>query len=120
MLDLGGKNMAMTKKKTIILVSGMLLIFQFLSIAKAFASSSVTEPGLPRPPIFPGDEPPAIPDSPFIESLTPKQLYSLLAHVLVTEAICSRPGSCNWNPRADLNFDSAVDIFDAIIVAKNC
>jgi len=111
--------MATTIKKAVILISGVLLIFQFLSIAKAFPPSSVPEPGLSGPPIFPGGEPPGIPDSPFIESLTPKQLYNLLARVLVAEAFCSGPGSCNWNPRADLNFDRAVDIFDAIMVAKN-
>jgi len=107
------------KKRAIIFVFGLLLFFQFLTMAKALPPDSIVRQWPPRPPVFSSDEPPAIPDSPFLESLTPKQLYYLLAHMQVTEAFCSSPESHNWNPIADHNSDEVVNIYDAIIVAKN-
>lgn len=108
----------MAKRRAILLVFSLLFVFQFFTVARALPPSAVGEPRPPGLPLCP-DEPPAIPDSPFIESLTLKQQNNLLARVLVNEAFFSRLGSCNWNSKADLNFDGVVDIFDAIIVAKN-
>jgi hypothetical protein len=108
------------KKKAIIFVFALILFFQFLTVTKALPGSTVIKLWLPRPPVFSSDEPAAIPDNPFLESLTPKQIDYLLAHMLVAEAFCSGPGNCNWNPRADLNLDGSINIYDAIIVAKNC
>jgi hypothetical protein len=119
MLNAELRERSMLKKKAIILVFGVLLFFHFLAVAEVLSPLSFGETWPIRPPVCPGD-PPAIPDSPFIEGLNLKQPYNLLERLLVTEAFCSRPGSCNWNPEADLNFDKAVDILDAIIVAKNC
>jgi len=116
---LNARGESIVKKKAIIFVFGLLLFFQFLTVAKALPPSSVIKLWLPRPPVFSADEPLAIPDNPFLESLTPKQINHLLAHILVAEAFCSGPGSCNWNPSADLNLDGSIDIYDAIIVAKN-
>jgi hypothetical protein len=112
----GGESMV--KKKATIMVLGLLLFFQFLVVAKALPPLSSRETWPIMPPVCP-DEPPAIPDSPFVEGIRLKQQCNLLARLLVTEAFCSHPGDCNWNPLADLNSDSAVDICDAIIVAKN-
>ena len=108
----------MLQKKAIILVFGVLLFFHFLAAAETLHPFSFGETWPTRPPVGPGD-PPAIPDSPFVESLTAKQQSSLLTRVLVNEAFCSCPGSYNWNSIADLNFDRVVDIYDAIIAAKN-
>jgi len=117
---LNARGESIVKKKAIIFVFGLLLFFQFLTVAKALPPSSAIKLWPPRPPVFSSDEPAAIPDNPFLETLTPKQINYLLAHMLVTEAFCSGPGSCNWNPSADLNLDGSIDIYDAIIVAKNC
>jgi hypothetical protein len=103
-------------RKAIIFVFVLVvLVFQFLTMANAL-SSLVCEL---RPPVSPGD-PPAIPDSPFIENLKVKQQSNPLTCVLVSQAFFSRPGSSNWDPGADLNFDKTIDIFDAIIAAMNC
>lgn len=37
----------------------------------------------------------------------------------MAKAFDSSPSSSNWNPNADINGDNAVDIYDAIIMAKN-
>jgi hypothetical protein len=108
-----------TRKTVFILVAGLLLAIQFLSLAKASPSQYVRDMAPQRPPVFipplpPSDEPPAIPDSPFIENVASK--YSYL--IMLTEAYCSSPGNCNWNPKADLNCDNVVDIYDAVIVSR--
>ena len=39
--------------------------------------------------------------------------------ILLALAFDTVPGDPEWNPNADLNHDSAVDIYDAIILANN-
>lgn len=109
----------MLKRKAIILIFGVLLFFQFLVVVKALPPLSFHETWPTVPPVCPGD-PPAIPDSPFVEGIRLKPPYNLVGRLLLTEAFCSGPESCNWNPAVDLNHDNVVDIRDAIIFAKNC
>jgi hypothetical protein len=73
-------------------------------------------PPLVRPPTSLDGEPMGIPDAPFVERYEDKYIYFLM----LTSACGSNPGSCNWNATVDLNRDSVVDIYDAIIFAKNC
>jgi hypothetical protein len=100
------------------LVVGLLLVIHFFILVEASPSMGVayqpfrTPPSLVRPPGSSGD-PPAIPDSPFIENVASKYQYLLM----LTESFYSTPESCNWNVKVDLNRDGIIDIYDAIIVA---
>ncbi len=97
------------KKKGIIVVFGLLLFFQFLAVAKALPPLSFHEKWPIIPPVCPGD-PPAIPDSPFVEGLRLKPPYNLVGRLLLAEAFNSIPESYNWNPTVDLNHDNVVNI----------
>ena len=44
---------------------------------------------------------------------------NILDAILLANAFGSKPGSPNWNPRADFNNDNVVNILDAIILANN-
>lgn len=106
-----------TRKTVVIAVVCLLLAIQSMSLAKASISrciSDLTPRTLPPtvPPLYPGGEPPPIPDSPFIDNLVSKYSYLLMW----TEAYGSSPRSFRWNPKADFNSDGVVDILDLIVL----
>jgi hypothetical protein len=72
-------------------------------------------PPIVRPPTSLDGEPVGIPDSPFVERYGDKYMYFLMFN----DACGSSLNSCNWNAAVDFNHDSVVDIYDAIIFAKN-
>ena len=46
-------------------------------------------------------------------------IVNLLDAYWLGQAFASRPSGFNWNPAADLNYDTVVDILDAILLASN-
>jgi len=109
------------RKAISLIVICLALAFQCLSLVRASYSHQVSDPPtsippLVRPPTPLDGERVGIPDSPFVERYGDKYMYFLM----LTDACGSSPGSCNWNPAVDLNYDCVVDIYDAIIFAKNC
>jgi hypothetical protein len=103
-----------------LIVICLVLAFQCLSVVRALPTGQVFEPAIwtppeVRPPTSLDGEPVGIPDSPFIERYGDKYMY----FCMLNGACGSCPDSCNWNPAVDFNHDSVVDIYDAIIFAKN-
>lgn len=43
----------------------------------------------------------------------------ILDLVIITIAFGSKPGDSNWDPRADLQVDSQIDIYDVVLAANN-
>jgi hypothetical protein len=99
----------------------LILAFHCLTLVWASCSYQVFDPPTWTPPIVGpptslDGEPVGIPDSPFVERYGDKYMYLLM----LNDACGSSPDSCNWNAAVDLNHDSVVDIYDAIIFAKIC
>lgn len=109
------------RKEVGLIVLCLALAFQCLSLVSASYSHHVFDPStwmppLVRPPTSLDGEPVSIPDSPFVERYGDKYMYFLM----LNNACGSSPESSNWNAAVDLNRDSVVDIYDAIIFSKNC
>jgi hypothetical protein len=108
------------RKEVGLIMLCLALAFLSLRIVSALPSRGIFdpptwEPPLVTPPTSLDGEPVCIPDSPFVERYGDKYMYFLM----LTGACGSSPSSYNWNAAVDLNRDSVVDIYDAIMFAKN-
>ena len=131
----------MRKAVTVALALCLVFMFQFVSLARAIPPLNVWDVPPWAPPVCPGDPEP-IPDSPFIESLTPKHpiVITLLGDVsgalghpdgivdmqdiaALLANFNARFGTLRWNPGSDVNDDGVINMRDisiAILYYGSC
>jgi len=120
-------------RRAVALAVCLAFMLQFVSLVRAMPPLSFWDVPPMAPPVFPGDPEP-IPDSPFIESLTPKHpviitlpgdVSGALGHpdgivdmrdiaALLTD-FNARFGTLRWNPATDVNNDGVTNMRDISI-----
>jgi len=122
-----------TVRKAVTLAVCLALLFQSVSLAMALPPLNVWNAPPILPPAYP-DYPEPIPDSPFIESLTPKHTVTITVPgdvsgalgfpdgivdmqdlaVLLTD-FNVKFGTLQWNPAMDVNNDEVINMRDISI-----
>jgi hypothetical protein len=119
-----------TLRKTVALTVCLAFIFQSVSLAMAVPPLNVWNAPPMIPPAYP-DDPKPIPDSPFIESLTPKHTATItvlgdvsgalgqpdgIVDMQDIEALLTdfnaKFGTLRWNPATDVNDDGVTNMRD--------
>ena len=122
-----------TVRKAVALAVCLVFIFQSVSLAMAMPPLNIWNAPPMIPPAYP-DDPKPIPDSPFIESLTPKHTVTITVPGDVSGAL-GQPdgivdmqdiavlltgfnvkfGTLRWNPTMDVNNDDVINMRDISI-----
>jgi len=124
-------------RRAVILAVCLAFMLQFVSLVRAMPPLNVWNAPPMIPPAYP-DDPKPIPDSPFIESLTPKHTVTItvlgdvsgaLGHpdgivdmqdieALLTD-FNAKFGTLRWNPSTDVNDDGVTNMRDISIAIFN-